>query len=403
MGKKIAALRRTVMGAVATALRRLPVFPVGMPDKRADAWRLDQRVHQQIIVFFPTMQDSLYQLRQWYQAFSELNRVHPVLVIFKDSRTAAVVREESGLDCLTIATYGQLDAILAKSDVRLALYVNHDPINFEALRFTTMTHVYLGHGDSDKGVSASNQVKAYDYCFVAGQAAVDRIKDHVRAYDADARCRIIGQPQLDGSGLLTLPARTVGAKATVLYAPTWEGSQPSVSYSSVVSHGPSLLRSLLDDGGFRVIYRPHPLTGVVSAAYAQGDAENRGLVTAAEERSGVGHVVDVSGTLAAAVADSDLLISDVSGVALSWLPTGRPLLVTTPEGAQAQIALTRIDGVLPHLRASDAHAAAAMVRDHLQDDPSAVARAGLIAYYMSDVTPGSATSRFVEACGILIA
>src|SRR5699024_11779907 len=88
----------------------------------------------------------------------------------RDSRTPAIARTEAGLDCLTVGTVGQLGDILAVSDVRRALYVNLDPLVFEALRFTGPAHVYLGHGDSDKDVFASHQVCAFDYYFVAGPA-----------------------------------------------------------------------------------------------------------------------------------------------------------------------------------------------------------------------------------------
>ena len=53
-------------------------------------------------------------------------------------------------------------AVIARSDVALALYVGHASANFECLRFASLLHAYIGHGDSDKGVSASNQLKAYD-------------------------------------------------------------------------------------------------------------------------------------------------------------------------------------------------------------------------------------------------
>src|SRR5699024_8765545 len=107
-------------------------------------------------------QESLYQLLPWLPAFEALDAQQRVVVICQDSRTAAKIRAASKLDVLTIARYGRLDDILSRSRVGLALYVGHSPRNFDCLRFTDMTHVYLGHGDSDKAVSASNQVKAYD-------------------------------------------------------------------------------------------------------------------------------------------------------------------------------------------------------------------------------------------------
>lgn len=391
--RQVRALQRWVMGRA----RRSRFFPVTIPDRLGQDDELaGTSLPHRVVVFFPDTLESLYQLRPWLPALEALDRVARTVVVCQDSRTARAVREASSLDVLTIARYGRMDDLLARSDVRVALYVNHSPRNFENLRFTSLTHVYLGHGESDKGVSASNQVKAYDFCFVAGRAAVERLVAHVPRYDAEARCVVIGQPQLDSSGLLTLPQRTPGERTAVLYAPTWEGAQPSVAYSSVLSHGVRLVRSLLDDGRYDVLYRPHPLTGVTSAEYGAADAEIRALVTGA----GGAHRVDTSPDLAAAFARADVLVCDVSGVALNWLPTGRPFLVARPGG----------DAVVPEpapilaperMLDADEDAATAVARALAESDDDA-ARA-LVEHYLSDVTPGRATARFVAAAAALVA
>ncbi len=360
-------------------LRRSRLLPSGMPDKLTDESRLGRAFDQQVMLYFPTTLDSLYQLRPWFHALTALDATHPVVCVFKDSRTARVVRDETGLDCVTLARYGQLDEILALSDVKLALYVNHDPVNFESLRFTSLVHVYLGHGDSDKGVSVSNQVKAYDLCFLAGQAALDRTASAVMLYDAAARSVLIGQPQLDAAP--AVEARPDPSRPTVLYAPTWEASQPSVSYGSLETHGVALVRALT--GRYRVVYRPHPLNGVIRPSYAAADAAVRQLADR----------VDTDVPIEQSFADADLLVTDVSAVTLSWLPTGKPLLVTTPTVPYPPSAL--MDAV-PQLAPHDN--VAAVVATHLASDPARAARAGLVEHYLGDPTPGVATARFVAAC-----
>lgn len=365
-------------------IRRSRFLPVGMPDKRADVDRLDQALIARVIVYFPTGQDTLYQLRPWLPAFRELHSVHPVTLVFKDSRTARIVHAESGLDCLTLATYGQLDAILSLSDVKLALYINHDPMNFECLRFTSLRHVYLGHGDSDKAVSVSNQVKAYDWCFLAGQAAVDRTAAHVAFYDAAERSVVIGQPQLDAAPAVS-PAPDPAGRRTVLYAPTWEASQPSVSYGSVLQQGRRIVESLR--GTYRVIYRPHPLNGVISADYAAADA----AVRQAADR------VDTDVSLEQSFADADILVTDVSAVPLNWLPSGKPMIITVPDVAPPT---SRLLEVVPRLCPDDD--IVALVAEELTGSASAQARAELIQYYLNDVVPGVATRNFIAACSTII-
>ncbi|KQV76042.1 hypothetical protein ASC61_14095 [Aeromicrobium sp. Root344] len=376
---RVGLVRRLQLWAIAR-LRRSRFLPVGMPDKLTDEARLGTPFTQQVMLYFPTPQDSLYQLRPWYHALKALDEVHPIVCVFKDSRTARVVRAETGLDCVTLARYGQLDEILSLSDVKLALYVNHDPINFESLRFTSLVHVYLGHGDSDKGVSVSNQVKAYDWCFLAGQAALERTASAVMLYDAAAHSVLIGQPQLDGAAAVTGTPSPDG-RQTVLYAPTWEASQPSVSYGSLETHGEALVRAL--SPAYRVIYRPHPLNGVIRPSYAAADAIVRELADR----------VDTDVTLEQSFADADLLVTDVSAVTLTWLPTGKPLLVTQPLVAYPP---SRLMDVVPLLGPSDDFAA--VVSEHLSADPTKADRDALVEHYLGDPTPGVATARFIAAC-----
>lgn len=376
---RVGLVRRLQLWAL-TRLRRSRFLPLGVPDKRTDQHRLGRSFSQHVLLYFPTGQDSLYQVRPWFHALAALNAVYPVVAVFKDSRTAAVVRAETNLDCVTLARYGQLDDILAVSDVKLALYVNHDPINFECLRFTSLVHVYLGHGDSDKGVSVSNQVKAYDYCFLAGQGALDRTTNNTMLYDAAGRSVLIGQPQLDGADSWIASPDPAG-RQTVLYAPTWEGAQPSVSYGSLESHGLALVTALRPR--YRVIYRPHPLSGVIAAPYGIADA----AVRAAADR------VDTAVPLGQSFADADLLICDVSAVSLNWLPSGKPLLVTTP---RAPFPPSRLMDVIPRLDADDDVVAA--VAGQLDGDPHAAVRRELVGYYLGDPAPGVATQRFIDAC-----
>lgn len=357
-------------------------WPLSLLDKQADVKRLNTPLDASIVVFFPMKVDALYQVRQWYRVLKELNAVHRVSLVFRDSRTASLVREESALDCLTLANYGQLDHLLSMSDVKLFLYVSHDAINFEALRFTSVLHIYIGHGDSDKGVAVSNQLKAYDYSLQPGQAAVDRLAGNLMRFDAAANSMVIGQPQLDGH---RLPASSPSNRSTVLYAPTWEGSQPSVSYGSVARFGEEIIRSLRDE--FRIIYRPHPFTGIADNSYGAADARCRSLA----------HRVDVNVPIQQSIADADILITDVSAVALNWLPSGKPLLITEPAVPTGP---SRLLENLP--RISTPIDAPELVRVHLETDPLRDARQQLIAYYVDDIREGVSTKAFLEACSSLI-
>mgnify|MGYP001798371764 CR=1 FL=1 len=83
-------IRRLQLWAIAR-LRRSRFLPVGIPDKRADQHRLGQAFPQEILLYFPTGQDSLYHLRPWYHALAEFDPVLPFVVLFKNSHNADTV------------------------------------------------------------------------------------------------------------------------------------------------------------------------------------------------------------------------------------------------------------------------------------------------------------------------
>jgi len=381
------------------AARRAGMLPSGTPDRLGDDDRIPGgRFEQTVMVYFPDTRQNLYQLQQWYEPFRALDARHPVVVVLQDSRVATIVRRELGLPCWVVAHYSRLDDILARSEVKLALYVNQSPQNFSALRFTSLVHVFLNHGESDKGVSVSNQVKAYDFCFVAGQGAVDRMKAHTILWDAERHCVTIGRPQLDVDRPDAPHVRPAGEPPTVLYAPTWEGAQPSLAYGSVASHGAALVRALLGSGRFRVVYRPHPLNGLLDAAYGDADAQVRRLV----EEAGGRHLVDTTRPVNACFADADVLVCDVSAVAQDWLPTGRPLVVTVPASPEVVTAATRLLDVVPRLAVTDLPWVVDLLAEQVEQDPVRTARAELVDYYLGDTSPGAAPRRFLDACTRLI-
>jgi hypothetical protein len=386
-------LRRRLRRAAIRAVRRSRLLPATMPDRLGqDEELVGTRLRESVMVYFPDTRESLYQLRQWYAPLAKLHERHQLVVVFQDSRTARVAAAESGLRCITVARYGTLDAMLARSEVKLAIYVNHSPQNFANLRFLSLVHVHLSHGDGDKGVNVSNQLKAYDFNFVAGQAGIDRAAQYTMLYDAPARTIAIGRPQLDFAAPARTGQRAAGGMPTVLYAPTWEGGQPSMAYSSVATHGEALIAALLASGRYQVVYRPHPLTGVTDDAIGVADLRLRAMVEQA------GHRVDLGSDFSVAAAGSDLLICDVSAVAVDYLPTRKPLIVTTPAGPQVVAAQTPLLSTVPRLTAADATRAAELVDEQLTLDPGRQGRLDLVEYYVGDTTPGVATKRFIEAC-----
>ena len=368
-----------------------------------DATLTDGGLEGRVIVFFPGPPDQLYQLLPWLPTLEALDAAHGVSVVCQDSRVAAGLRERTTVRVITFARYGALDGVIGRSDVALALYVGHASANFECLRFASLLHAYIGHGDSDKGVSASNQLKAYDAVFAPGQAAVDRITARLMRFDAARRCVIVGQPTTLSAPPLAAPplaAPSLGQRTAVLYAPTWEGAQPSVAYSSVLTHGLPLVESLLADGRYRVLYRPHPLIGVTSGDYAGANA----AIQAAVRQAGADHRVIAADDepLEASFARAEVLVCDVSAVATAWLPSLRPLVVTAPAG---EAAVTADSGMLARVRRlepTEAARAPGVLAAELADEGGRAVLEEMVAYYLSPYWPDRSIERFVSVSTELI-
>jgi hypothetical protein len=388
--RSIARTARTLAGQL---IRRLGALPEGQPDGLGeDAALRDAAFAETVLFVYPDAPSNLYQVRMWLPALEELNATLPVAVLVQDSRVAAAIRAQTVLMVYPVAGYGTFERMADEGEARLALYPAHHSRNFQLMRRADLAHVYLGHGESDKAVSSSNQLKAYDFTFVAGQAAIDRASV-LPFYDAAARALVVGRPQL---GAMQRGPRPAAGRTTVLYAPTWEGGQASMSYGSLAHFGPELVAGLIADG-FRVVFRPHPRTGISDPGQAAAARAVTNLIHQARVRDpDVGHRISVGGNIIDDFNSADLLVADVSSVVIDWLPTMRPLLVTdVGDGEEADSRALRS---APRLRAGqDAMAA---VRRVIVDGVDPAERADLVSYYLGDVANPAAA--FAKACAEVI-
>jgi len=389
----MARLRRTLRSRGGHYIRRWGWLPGGVPDGLGDdAELLGTRLDARVVVYYSGTARNLYQLRQWYAPLVALNEHEPVLLMCGDSRVGRILREEAPLPSVAVGRFATIDDLMTRSDVAMFCYVGHEAGNFQVLRVQSALHVYLSHGESDKRVTVTNQVKAYDYCFVAGQAAIDRFDEYLLRYDSERHTKAVGRPQLDA----VVGGRRPHAPdelCTVLYAPTWEGAQGTSDYSSVISHGPRLVSALLADPRLRLVYRPHPRTGANRADFEAADLAIRDLLDASD---GAGRL-DPERDLVDSFAQADLLIADVSAISLDWLATRRPLIVTEPVSESTVVAKTRLLDMVPRLAVADLPGVADFVHHEVTEDPSAEARNALWSYYFGDPALGTGTERFVRA------
>jgi hypothetical protein len=338
----------------------------------------------------------LYQLRQWYQPLTALNEVMPTVISVRKATVARMVEQECSLPVVYLRNLPDMENYMTSADPRVVLYVNQSVRNFQLMRYGRPMHVFISHGESEKGYMSSGQLRAYDFAFIAGQAAHDRILGSLPNYDPVVRTRQIGRPQLD---FLSQDRSGNSAVTTVFYAPTWEGDRPSMAYGSIESAGRQLVGSLLS-GGYRVIYRPHPLSGTHSATYRQADREIRTMLGRANSRLSAGrprNVIDTAGQIDVQIAESNIAIVDNSAMAFDWLVTGKPLIVTVPTAESAVGANNSFLSACYRLTSSQAGSAAQLVGQALACDTLHDQRAYWVDRHFGDVAQGASTRRFIEA------
>jgi hypothetical protein len=341
-------------------------------------------------VFFSTGPENFYQFEQWRMPLEHLALQHPVFVIVDRPDAGDLVLRSSALPVAFARGSRALEELVADRDVRLVVYLNQVESNFRMLRFASPVHIQIGHGESDKGGSVSNQHKAYDLTFVGGDAGRDRLSQALRGFDANERTLAIGRPQLDHSypGAPLWP-RESGLR--VWYAPTWEGDRPSIAYGSLASHGVSIIEALLADPAVRVIYRAHPRTGYASAEHRAADKEIRALLAKGSDR----HLVDRGG-YGWQWDFADACITDVSAVAYDWLATGKPLVITEPAAGAYRPPSALLDSIAL-LGASEASYVMSRIRA-LHSDPVATEQLRSLAYhYFGEVSSQQSTKRFEDA------
>ena len=348
------------------------------------------------MLYFADPKVNLYQLRQWYEPLVELSKTWPVVVVSRSPSSMLRLVEECPLPVVYLRKIVDFENFLAEQDIRIALYVNQNVKNFQSMRYGRMWHVFINHGESDKAYMASNQYKAYDYAMVAGDAAVERLRHALWDYDVEKRALVIGRPQADYF-VGELPY-TPDDRVTVLYAPTWEGDRGSMSYGSVLSHGLAISRSLLADSRYRLIYRPHPRSGVTNPEYREANEQIIQAIASANSRDpDAHHVFDESPAIGWQLGSTDVAITDISAMVYDRLATGKPLIVTRPASPEARVETDGYLGSAEWLDVADAPDVVTQI-ERVRADAGALERLQhWVKHHFGDTAPGAATARFHAA------
>ena len=352
--------------------------------------------YYKVAVYFADGAVNMYQMRQWYRPLAELAKTWPVVVLSRSATGADKLLDEDAPPVAFVPTVRDLERFIATQDIRIVLYVNQNTRNFQMFRYGRRWHVFINHGESDKMYMTTNQYKAYDYALVAGQAARDRLARTLWDYDIDARTIEIGRPQADHySGALPYEP---DERTVVLYAPTWEGDRPSAHYGSIGTHGEALAAAVLTSPAHRLLYRPHPRSGVVDPEYGAAHKRILAAIAAANTADPAAqHVYDDGPELGWQLAAADVAVVDISAMVYDRLAVGKPLMVTRPVDERADVDTSGYLSDCEWLTAGSAGDILAEA-ERVRADEAATARLRMwVQHYFGDTAQGVATAKFHAA------
>ncbi len=210
--------------------------------------------------------------------------------------------------------------VLLPSTLTTLYYVQNAKSNVAYLAHKNLTHVWLNHGDSDKPANFNPRHAKYDKVVVGGQAAIDRYRAHGIEIPRE-NIEIVGRPQTADIRTVDQPIATV-EKPVVLYAPTWQGVNESVDFSSL-DLGLRIVQKLIDRD-ITIIFRPHPLSRRWKHRREVVDAIDAVLIADTAHRHVGGDMAAEDWTVADCVNRADALISDVSSVVSDFLQSTKP-------------------------------------------------------------------------------
>lgn len=357
-----------------------------------------------VIAYYADDPTRTYQLVQWLDVLEVLHAHHPVAIVMRDPDSAALLQDRTRLPILTAETFPELTDLYDELGAKVALYCNNSILNFQSLIDGRLLHAHINHGESDKQSMASNNAKAYDRVFVAGEAAVQRHLAGLMEFDSSRLVRV-GRPQLD---LRPAPVLAPSTRRTVLYAPTWEGDAEYNDYTSVDTLGAAIVRAIGAVPDVRLVYKPHPkVTTSLTPAVAEAHREILELVDrAAAAEPAAGHAAILDGDILAVMPDCDAIVTDVSSVGLDWLYlcTDKPILITDRQQDAArfrvEVPVSRCADVVD---ASTVAQLTALLTARLDHDEHHLARLAMRHFYFGDTEVGESTTRFLDAVSELVA
>lgn len=374
--------------------RRLREFGEVEPD----GFDLENIPNADIALYFADQPAKLYQITQWLPVFENQTELRTIVVV-RNLETYNELRTKTSLQVLLVPRYEVLMALYDRADFHAVVYVNNGWTNFQSLSFQQAVHIHVNHGESDKICMVSNQAKAYDKVYVAGQAAIDRHASAIAWFD-QSHLVSVGRPQLDLDIASPLPEIEL---TTITYAPTWEGEDEVNNYTSVDLYGPQIVQAALAIPNARLVYKPHPR--VIDSADPLVRANHKKIVNLIS-RAGAPHIYLPDADILGILPHTNLLIADVSSVTLDhlYLSPQSPIVLTDRRTNPAQLlADSPMSAACTVIDQKSVARVGELISKALDSDTQSEVRSRMRSYYFGDTVKGGSTHAFWSAINSEIA
>lgn len=345
------------------------------------------------VVYTSRPDDASYQVMMWLPYLQRAGM--RFIIVARNTVPAAALAELTDVPVVEARGIADVDALVVPS-LKAAFYVNASSGNGALVRFQHLTHIYLGHGDSDKPPSYNPTHAMYDQIFAAGAAATRRYAAHGVRIPPE-KFTIVGRPQVENVKQSTTHIADV-PEPTVLYAPTWRGHvEETMLYSLPV--GERIVSALLARGA-KVIFRPHPFSYDFPEDAAAIERINS-LLEADRRKTGRPHLwgtaAEKDRSILDCINDSDAMVSDVSSVVSDYLFSGKPFAMIAVPAEPAAFVMEYPVARASYVIRADLSDLGPQLEKMLGEDPLASQRSDIRADYLGDFPADNYASAFVEA------
>ena len=381
----------TIAALAVWLLSILPIF-----QRRRHVNRLVSALEQhapQIAMGFAGRGGGPWQLMMWepYLLRSGL----PCVIFSRNETHVSMIREGSDLKSpfiqLSPEPVNDLKRLLVPS-LRTIYYVQNARNNREFMSHKRLTHVWLNHGDSDKPANFNARHALYDRLVVCGQAGIDRYERHGIHVDPD-KFAILGRPQAAEVLPATGPIGTKD-KQVVLYAPTWQGVEDSVNFSSLDKGAEIVSRLIARD--VTVIFRPHPLSLRWKARRKVCEKIHKILEADTAHEHVWGDRANVDWSVVDCANAADALISDVSSVVSDFLQSEKPYAMMSMRASVEDFREEFSVAQTGYVALGDLSNLDEVLDDLLGADPLAEARSARKQYVLGPFTGDESAEAFAD-------